>query len=75
MLKVKEGKSCLRGFFFLQIKEKKKMHVFRINYLSQLLRSHASESEQRQAQVKCNWEAKLFWKVLPILQRQGKKYF
>ena len=51
------------------------MHVFRINYLSQLLMSHAWESEQRQGQVKHNWEAKLFWKVLPILQRQGKKVF
>lgn len=51
MLKVKEGKSCLRGFSFSQMKEKRKnMHVFRINYVSQLLMSHAWESEQRQNQ-------------------------
>lgn len=51
MLKVKEGKSRLRGFSFSQIKEKrKKMHVFRINYVSQLLMSQAWESEQRQNQ-------------------------
>lgn len=61
MLKVKEGKSRLRGFSFSQIKEKgkKKMHVFRINYVSQLLMSHAWESEQEQKQNQSNGIGKL----------------
>ena len=50
MLKVKEGRSRLRRIFFFPDKGKeKKMHVFRIIYVSQWLMRHAWENEQSRA--------------------------
>lgn len=76
MLKVKEGKSYLTTIFFFtdKGKEEKNAWLYRVNYVSQLLMRHAWEREKTQPVI-CDWETKLFWKVLLNLHRQGEKYF
>lgn len=76
MLKVKGGRSYLRMIFFFTDKGKeKKMHDFRVNYVSQLLMRHAWESEQRHSQSSVIGKLSYFGRYYQIYTDKEKNIF